>query len=172
MTVPYQNYNDDTQTNFDSIWGSLNANVPNSGDGSALNVSRKYVFFVSDGEEDSPSSTCTQKTVNYTDINGVSQKRCQSPINPALCTALKNRGITIVSIYTTYLQVLTDNWYVGYVEPYNAGPFSPSPNSLIAKNMQACATPGFYQEVGPKDSLASTMNTMFQKILATPRIQS
>ena len=29
--------------------------------------------------------------------------RCQSPINPALCTTLKDRGIKIAVLYTTYL---------------------------------------------------------------------
>ena len=164
MTTPFPNYNSDQQTDFHSIWGSLNANVPDSGDGSTLALSRKYVFFVSDGVNDGPFAACSKPKAGG--------NRCQEPINPALCQPLKDRGITIVSIYTTYSEIVGNGWYDSYVKPYNSGPWSPSPNSEIAANMKACASTGFYQEVGPNDSLTSVMNTMFQRILATPRIQS
>ncbi|MDP8997149.1 MAG: pilus assembly protein, partial [Pseudomonadota bacterium] len=164
MTTPNPNYNSDQQTDFNSIWGSLNANVADSGDGSTLALSRKYVFFVSDGVNDGSLAACNKPKAGG--------NRCQQPIDPALCQMLKTRGITIVSIYTTYLPIYGNGWYDSYVKPYNSGPWSPSPNSEIATNMKACASTGFYQEVGPDDSLASVMNTMFQRILATPRIQS
>ena len=161
MTV--KDNNNDVQTNFSSIWGSLNANVPDSGDGSTLATSRKYVFFVSDGVNDGNLAACNKPKTG---------SRCQEPIDPALCQTLKTRGITIVSIYTTYLPITGNSWYDTYVKPYNSGPWSPSPNSEIATNMKACASTGFYEEVGPDDSLSTVMNTMFQRILATPRIQS
>jgi hypothetical protein len=52
------------------------------------------------------------------------------------------------------------------VQPYNAGPFSPSPNSVIAKNMKACASSGLYQEVGPNDDLTGALAAMFNSYLA------
>ena len=137
MTVPYQNYNSDTQTDLIAVWKKLFGTIPASGDGSTLANSQKYVFFVSDGVNDSilsGGSTCSQK---------LSGSRCQEPIDPNLCQALKNNNITVVAIYTTYLPIsykyypyFDDGWYDSYVDPYNSGPFSPSPNSKIAQNMK------------------------------------
>ena len=62
-------------------------------------------------------------------------RRCQSPINPALCTTLKNRGIKIAVLYTTYLALPTNAWYNTWIAPFNLGPYGPSPNSEIAQNM-------------------------------------
>ena len=152
------------QTDLKTKGGTLNANVADSGDGSTLALSRKYVFFVSDGVNDGTLAACNKPKAGG--------NRCQQPIDPALCKMLKDRGITIVSIYTTYLPIVGNSWYDSYVKPYNSGPWSPSTNSEIATNMKACASTGFYDEVGPDDSLSSVMNTMFQRILATPRIQS
>ncbi|WP_213030081.1 hypothetical protein, partial [Acinetobacter baumannii] len=75
--------------------------------------------------------------------------RCQSPINPALCTTIKNRGIKIAVLYTTYLQLPTNWWYMQWIDPFNTGPYGPSPNSEIAKNMASCASTGLYFEVSP-----------------------
>ena len=89
--------------------------------------------------------------------------RCQEPLDPKNCTLLKNNGVTLATIYTTYLAVTNNSWYNTYVGPYNAGPYSPSVNSQIAKGMQDCATTGFYQEVGPNDSLSNAITTLFMK---------
>ena len=64
-----------------------------------------------------------------------------------LCTAIKNRGIKIAVLYTTYLALPTNSWYNTWIAPFNAGPYNPSVNSEIAANMQSCASPGLYFEV-------------------------
>lgn len=119
---------------------------------------------MSDGVADEPNSSCLKP------ITG--SNRCQSPINPALCTAIKNRGIKIAVLYTTYLQLPTNNWYMSWIDPFNKGPFGPSPNSEIAQNMQACASPGFYFEVSPTQGIADAMNALFKKAVANARISS
>ena len=40
-----------------------------------------------------------------------SQYRCQQPLDPTICTTIKNRGIRIAILYTEYLQLPTDSWY-------------------------------------------------------------
>ncbi len=94
----------------------------------------KYLFFVSDGVADEPNSSCLKP------ITG--SNRCQSPINPALCTAIKNRGIKIAVLYTTYLQLPTNSWYMSWIDPFNKGLFGPSPNSEIAQNMAGLRVAG------------------------------
>src|SRR5664280_638784 len=95
MTVPYQNYNNDQDTDFDGELSSMNTEISAPGDGSIPSKPQKILFFVSDGVADSyyPSS-CTQPT---------SGGRCQEPLTVANCTTLKNRGIKIAVLYTTYL---------------------------------------------------------------------
>ena len=146
-----------THTDFKTIFAGLNSVIPNGGDGSSQANSLKLVMFISDGENDSNVTPCSQ---------ALTGARCQEPIDVSLCTALKARGIQVGVLYTTYEPITSNSWYVSYVQPYNAGPFSPSPNSVIAKNMKACASSGLYQEVGPNDDLTGALAAMFNSYLA------
>ncbi|MEW6640914.1 MAG: TadE/TadG family type IV pilus assembly protein [Pseudomonadota bacterium] len=154
MTVPWQGYNNDQCTDFDGVFAGMNAAIPTSGTGGSTDP-QKFVFFVSDGVADAyyPSS-CQQPTTGG---------RCQEPLNIDNCTAIKNRGIKIAVLYTTYLQLPTNNWYMSWIDPFNQGPFGPSPNSQIAQNMQACASDGFYFEVSPTQGISDAMNALFQR---------
>ena len=69
-------------------------------------------------------------------------------------------------LYTTYLALPTNTWYNSWIEPFNAGPYGPSPNSQIAQNMEACASPGFYFEVSPTQGISEAMNALFQKAIS------
>jgi len=164
MTVSYQGYNDDQCTDFDTAITAMNSSIPTPGTGGSGDP-QKYLFFVADGVADFYSSSCMKKATNGT-YNG----RCQEPLNTATCTTLKNRGVKIAVLYTTYLQLPTNWWYNTYVDPFNQGPFSPSPNSEIARNMKSCASDGFYFEVGPNDGISDAMNALFQKAVSTAHL--
>lgn len=164
MTVPYQNYNSDTQTNFDSLFTNINNpndshGIPTPGDGSSSSKPQSILFFVSDGVADEVnSSSCTQPTTNgQGPQTGKTYVRCQEPLNVSLCTAIKNRGIRIAVLYTTYLALPTNAWYNTWI-----GPFS----SNIATNMQNCASPGLYFQVSPTQGISEAMNALFQKVVA------
>jgi Flp pilus assembly protein TadG len=162
-------YTADKDTQFSTIFPAINNAIaaPGSGvSGSPL----KYLFFVSDGVADESNTGCSQ-TMSNASFGNVAP-RCQSPINPSLCTSLKNRGIKIAVLYTTYLQLPTNSWYMAWIDPFNTGPFGPSPNSQIAQNMQACASPGFYFEVSPTQGISDAMNALFRKALADAHISS
>ncbi|MCK1385879.1 TadE/TadG family type IV pilus assembly protein [Bradyrhizobium sp. 21] len=171
MAVAGQNdsYTADKDTPFTTIFPAINTEIASSGTGTSASP-LKYLFFVSDGVADETNSSTTACSVwpgsypLYTPTN-----RCQSPINPALCTTLKNRGIKIAVLYTTY-QPPTDSWYDMWVAPFNAGTWGPSPNSKIAQNMQSCASPGFYFEVSPTQGISDAMDALFKKALADARI--
>ncbi|MEH2480216.1 Flp pilus assembly protein TadG [Nitrobacteraceae bacterium AZCC 2146] len=164
MSVDGQNdkWTADKDTPFTSVFPLINSAISLPGTGTS-SAPLKYLFFVSDGVADESNTACLKPLSGAT--------RCQSPINPALCTTLKNRGIKIAVLYTTYLPP-TDNWYSTWIAPFNKGPYGPSPNSEIATNMQACASPGFYFEVSPTDGISQAMNTLFQKAVADARISS
>ena len=120
-------YTADKDTPFSTVFPAINNVITAPGAGTSA-APMKYLFFVSDGVADEYNTGCAKPTV--------SGGRCQSPINVSLCTTIKNRGIKIAVLYTTYLQLPTNSWYMSYIDPFNKGPFGPSPNSEIAKNMQ------------------------------------
>jgi Flp pilus assembly protein TadG len=171
MTVPYQNYASDTDTNFDNVFPSLNNEIATPGDGVSAANPQKVVFFVSDGVNDAANITCSRSTTAGQDPQtGTNYTRCQEPIKPALCKALKDRGITVAVLYTTYLALPTNSWYMSWIDPFNQGPFGPSPNSQIAANMQSCASPGYYFEVSPTDGISQAMTALFQKVVQAARL--
>lgn len=171
MAVAGQNdaYTKDKDTPFTTIFSAINSAITAPGAGTSASP-LKYLFFVSDGVADETNSGTTMCSVSSSSYPVyASTNRCQSPINPALCTTIKDRGIKIAVLYTTY-QPPTDNWYNTWIAPFNAGPFGPSPNSKIAQNMQSCASPGFYFEVSPTQGISDAMNTLFKKAVADARI--
>ncbi|ACA17156.1 conserved hypothetical protein [Methylobacterium sp. 4-46] len=152
MTVPYQNYNNDQCTDFDGIFARLNSAVPNPGSGASAASPQKVVFFVSDGVADANyPSTCTKPTTNG---------RCQEPITLANCQALKDRGIRVAVLYTTYLPLPTNGWYNTWIAPFS---------SQIATNMAACASPDLYWPVSPSEGIADAMKGLFKKVVDSQR---
>jgi Flp pilus assembly protein TadG len=163
MTVPYQNYADDTDTDFGATLTKLNSIIPNPGTGTQT-APLKYVFFVSDGVEDRAvgSPGCDQPITNGSDPStGKSYVRCQQPLNLSFCTALKNRGINIAVLYTTYLPLPTNDWYNTWISPFS---------SQIATKMENCASPGLYFEVSPSEGISEAMTALFQKVIQHVRL--
>ncbi|MBN8986608.1 MAG: pilus assembly protein [Rhizobiales bacterium] len=169
MTVNGQNDNNDQDTAFSKLLPAINTAISSPGTGTSSSP-LKYLFFVSDGVADESNASCL-KTM-YNSHWGNISPRCMSPINPALCTTIKNRGIKIAVLYTTYLNLPTNTWYMDWIDPFNKGPYGPSPNSEIAQNMQSCASPGLYFEVSPTQGISAAMNALFQKAVADAHISS
>ena len=133
MTVNGQNDNNDQDTNYTDVFPAINSAISAPGAGTS-SAPQKYLFFVSDGVADENiGGSCLKPTTGG---------RCQSPINPALCTAIKNRGIKIAVLYTTYLALPTNAWYNTWIAPFNPGPYGPSPNSEIAQQHGKLRIPG------------------------------
>ncbi|WP_051177140.1 pilus assembly protein TadG-related protein [Rhizobium mesoamericanum] len=155
MTIPQQGYNDDTQTSFDSALTLLKSKIPAGGSGTSAADTQKIVFFVSDGVGDSyKASNCTKKTTG---------SRCQEPIDTSFCQPLKDKGIKIAVLYTTYLPLLTNNWYNTWIKPFQAE---------IPTKMRDCASPGLYFEVTPTEGITDAMKALFLKVVRMPRITS
>ncbi len=140
--VPYQNWNSDEITNYDNAMSSINAVMPNPGSGTGTDKPQEVLFFVTDGVED----------------ENVSGKRQQSLMDPGWCTIIKNRGIRIAVLYTTYLPLPTNSWYNTYIAP-----FQPQ----IGSTLQSCASPGLYFEVNTNQDISAAMNTLFDNAVQT-----
>jgi len=155
MTIPYQNYNKDQLTSFDSAMTQMNTIVDTAGDGTSNISPEKILFFVSDGVGDSyKPSTCTKKTTGG---------RCQEPIDTSFCRPLKDRGVKIAVLYTTYLPLPSNPWYNDWIKPFQ---------NEIPTRMAACASPGLYFEVSPTEGIADAMKALFLKVIRAPRLTS
>lgn len=153
MSIPYQGYNNDQQTDFDRALVQIGDKVGSSGTGASSANPDKVIFFVSDGVGDSyKPSSCTKKLTGG---------RCQEPIDIKDCTKLKEKGFRIAVLYTTYLPLPTNDWYNSWIKPFQAE---------IGSRMQSCASPGLYFEVSPSQGISDAMTVLFKKAITSPRL--
>ncbi|RDJ12186.1 TadE/TadG family type IV pilus assembly protein [Rhizobium grahamii] len=154
MSIPRQGYNNDQQTSFDSSLTQMNKIISTPGDGSTEAQPQKILFFVSDGVGDSQKSNCTKPKTG---------ERCQEPIDISFCKPLKDRGVKIAVLYTTYLPLPKNSWYNSWIKPFQ---------NEIPTKMQNCASPGLYFEVTPTQGITDAMQALFLKVIRMPRITS
>lgn len=157
MIMPSAGYNSDRQTNFNSMFASFNNSIITSvGTGESAASPQKVLFFVSDGAND--SYDCAYS-------NGNTCRRI-TPLDTTTCTTLKNKGVRIAVLYTTYLPLPTNTFYNQYLAKYV------SPTSQLASQMQACASPGLYFEVGPNQGISEAMSALFTRVISVVRINA
>jgi Flp pilus assembly protein TadG len=140
--VPKQNWNNDETTNYDNAMSNINGIMPNPGTGAATDKPQEVLFFVTDGVED----------------ENVRGSRQQSLMDPGWCTIIKNRGIRIAVLYTTYLPLPTNSWYNTYIAPFQA---------QIGPTLKSCASPGLFFEVTTDQDISSAMNALFENAVQT-----
>jgi hypothetical protein len=145
--VPYQNWNNDTITNYTNAMTQINSIMPNPGGGTkqAGDTPQEVLFFVTDGVEDET----------------VGSSRVQSLMDPSYCTTIKNRGIRIAVLYTTYLPLPTNAWYNTYIAPFQ-------PN--IGPNLQSCASPGLYFQVSTDQDISGALVQLFNIAVLTAHL--
>lgn len=156
MTIPYQNYNSDMQSNFKSVLSNMNTLIPTPGNGMSAASPQKVLFMVSDGLND-----------GYDCSYGGSCRRI-APLDISQCAAIKKRGIRIAVLYTTYLLLPKgqNSFFDSNVRSYV------TPSDQIASQMQACASTGLYFEVGPDEGISDAMTALFNKVVQVVRINS
>jgi hypothetical protein len=87
--------------------------------------------------------------------------RVQSLMDPSYCTTIKNRGIRIAVLYTTYLPLPTNSWYKSYIAPFQAN---------IGPNLQSCASPGLYFQVSADQDISAAMIALFNTAITTAHL--
>lgn len=156
MTIPYQGYNSDRQTNMASVLKGMEKIIPKAGDGSMSTKPQQVLFFVSDGAND--SYDCAY-------ANGNTCRRI-TPLDTTTCNTLKARGVKVAVLYTTYLPLPTNSFYNQWMAKYI------SPTSQIADQMKACASDGLFFEVSPSQGIADAMSALFNKVISVVKIDS
>jgi hypothetical protein len=163
MIMPSAGYNQDSQTNFNSVLSNMKDIIPTPGPGLSSSKPQKVLFFVSDGVND--GYDCA--------YNNIPKNPCRriTPLDTAQCTAIKASGIRIAVLYTTYIPLAknVNAFYDSYVAGYAPTESTPS---KIATQMEACASPGLYFEVGPSQGISEAMTALFNKVVSVVRINS
>jgi hypothetical protein len=130
--VPQQNWSSDAITNYTNAMNNINSIMPTPGGGTkqAGDSPQEVLFFVTDGVEDEM----------------VGSSRVESLMDPSYCTTIKNRGIRIAVLYTEYLRLPTNPWYMNHIDSFQ-------PN--IGATLQSCASPGLYFKVTTNDDISA-----------------
>jgi Flp pilus assembly protein TadG len=145
--VPYQNWSNDAITDYTSAMTQITTVMPNPGGGTrtAGDTPQEVLFIVTDGVEDQM-------------VNG---SRVQSLMSPSYCTTIKNRGIRIAVLYTTYLPLPTNSWYNSYIKPFQ---------SQIGPTLQSCASPGLYFQVSTDQDISGALAQLFNIAVETAHL--
>jgi len=130
------------KTNYAVAFQALDALNLSPGDGSSSAKPQKYVFFVTDGVSDATT------------------KRIQAPIDPTLCNNLKNKGVKIAVLYTPYLRLTNNSYYMNNIDPFI---------NQVPVKLQACASPGLFY-TADSTGIAAAMNQMFSDSLRKARL--
>jgi Flp pilus assembly protein TadG len=145
--VPYQNWSNDAITNYTNAMTQINSIMPNPGGGTrtAGDTPQEVLFIVTDGVEDQM-------------VNG---SRVQSLMSPSYCTTIKNRGIRIAVLYTTYLPLPTNSWYNQYIKPFQG---------QIGPTLQSCASPGLYFQVSTDQDISGALAQLLKIAVETAHL--
>ena len=156
MTVQGQGQFNDMDTKLGAPLNFAAQALTSTGNGTAATSPQQVLFFVSDGMND---------TYNCSYNNGSSCRQI-NPLDTTPCTTLKKNGIKIAVLYTTYLPLPTNSFWSSWVKPFT------QPTDQVAVNMQACASPGLYFEVNSDQDINAAMLALFEKVVASVKIDS
>lgn len=137
---------------------ALKALIPDGGDGSTAAEADQVLIVVSDGltNRDRGPKPCSGETIDE------EFWRCYEPVDTMKCDAIKQRGIRIATLYTTYLPLVNSWEYDRWIRPFEGE---------IPVSMRICASEGLAFEVGFNDSMDNVMGGLFNKVTATtPRL--
>jgi hypothetical protein len=162
------NANADEDTNYDNAMTSINAAMPNPGNGTNAkgDTPQEVLFIVTDGIEDEPAPG---STLNPTSDDSGRQQYYMNA-NTDWCTKIKNRGIRIAIIYTQYLPVTNDGWYNNFDNSGKGLGWLQTPTDQVATALQNCASPGLYYEVTTNGDISAAMSSLFQEAVVTAHL--
>ena len=134
---------DDVETNYDDALSKQQAQIttPGNGTNTSGDAPQAVLFIVTDGVED--ESLNGNRLIQT--INGSSGTN--------YCTSIKNKGVKIAILYTTYLPLTNNGFYNS-----NVAPFQPQ----IGPALQACATPGLFIQAQVGEDLGAALGQLFQ----------
>ncbi len=145
------------ETYFTPAMQKLATVIGTSGSGVSAASPQKYLFIITDGvADDVVSGTRIVGTIG--DTPGVTTK-----IGNAQCQAIKNNGVTIMVLYTTYTPIPENAFYVANVQPVNNGS-----NPLVMQQLESCSSgPNYFFQATDGPDILTQVNNMFQLVQKT-----
>ena len=136
-------YSNDQETNYDNALSSQQAQITTPGNGSNApgDKPQAVLFIVTDGVEDELSNG--NRLIQAINQNGATN----------YCDSIKAKGVKIAILYTTYLPLPNNSFYVGHVAPFQA---------QIAPQLQACASAGLFIQAQVGEDLGVALGQLFQ----------
>jgi Flp pilus assembly protein TadG len=124
-----------TDSMFDVMFDNALVSL-RSGDGSAPEKSKKYLFIMTDGVVDKPEA--------YSEAAAEGWGHWTAPFSKDWCLQLKAQDVTVAVIYATYIPDNGEGRYDALVRPFIRS---------LAPNLSACASPGYYFEAREGDEI-------------------
>lgn len=144
--------NNDQDTDWDSAMTALNSGsssvskmqTPGTGTNNLGDTPQEVLLIVTDGVMD--------------EANG---GRKIAAMGGSICTTIKNRGIRIAILYTTYKPLPTNSFYNNHVAPFQ---------NNIGPTLQACASTGLYSVVDTGGDISTALQTLTSKALKSSHL--
>jgi hypothetical protein len=158
--------NNDMDTDFDNAMSSINAVMPNPGNGTsqAGDTPQEILFVVTDGVEDESvggTPTWNASLGAYIKTGGTRTMLAMNSGKTDWCTTIKNRGIRIAVLYTVYLPLPTNSFYNSNIKPWQ-------PN--IGPTLNNCASPGLYFMVDTGGDISAALTSLFETAIQTAHL--
>ncbi len=140
-------------TNFPRAMAGVTKHIAQGGDGSTRETAAQNLFIVTDGIQDYYTKTKT----------GV--VRTMGPVNPADCDAVKAKNVSVYVVYTTYMPLPYNPFYLNNIAQFFG---QPSPNA-VETALQACASSpaNFYVATSP-DQIDQALLAMLAASIRAP----
>jgi Flp pilus assembly protein TadG len=161
------NCNNDMDTDYDNAMSNINTVMPNPGSGTTAkgDTPQEVLFLVTDGVEDA----CETPTLNSYSGGGCREQYYMNG-DTDWCSTIKNRGIRIAVLYTTYVPMLSpplSGYNSGWYENFNNGgsgisAFVTNSQDQVATTLQTCASPGLFYEVQNDGNISAALSSLFE----------
>lgn len=129
----------------------LNSRIATPGNGETVKTPQKYVILITDGVQNKLNSPTCQTAI-------LQDNRCIEYMPQSACTNIKNRGIKLAVLYTTYVDV-GGAYYFSHVKPFA---------DRIPQALKACASKDLFFEVAPDEGIPEAMQGIFSKLTESP----
>lgn len=134
--------------------------IKKPGDGSSQNNAKAFVLLVTDGVRDVLGGNCTYG-------------HCMGTIDPAACKVLKDKGITVGVIYTTYLPIVENpNVFNSPLIDEYKKLISPIANNIAPKLKECASSPTstWFAEASDGPAIDKALQTMFKQTTSQARL--
>lgn len=154
-------------THIANVFDDIDAKIKSVGDGSGAMKTQPFVFFVSDGMQNSQSFvTATGRWPGVTAYpTPFGQTVSIRAMDPAACAGLKRRGITVSVLEIPYPAFPHPTTFANSQE-FKANDAVPN----LPSAMKSCASDGFYFTANTPQEITAAMQKMFAQAVQSARL--